>query len=172
MKKINAIVLFLILFGFIPFEIFAQGIANRPYPVYDTKPVIMQDPYLVDPSETGMTVVWLTDTESHSKVLYRRAGEGDFDKVAETHKHGMVPVDTRHAIRIEGLEPGTTYEYKIMSRRVVQLNPYWPEMGGWVESPVYSFTTFDRDKPFVSFSSITDTHEEVSRINTFMEMID
>jgi acid phosphatase type 7 len=152
-------------------DLLAQ-IEHRPYPVYDTKPVIIQDPYLVDPSENAMTVVWLTDTPSHSKVLYGRAdGDGELSKVAETQEHGMVPVGTRHAIRIEGLEPGVTYNYKVMSRRVVQLNPYWPEMGKWVESTTYSFTTFDRNKPVVSFSSITDTHEEVDRINTFMEMI-
>lgn len=148
-----------------------RGIASEPYRVHDTRPVIIHEPYLVDPSEEGITVVWITDTPGHSKVRYGRADSGAPDRVAETHEHGLVPVGTRHAVRIEGLQPGVTYNYQVMTRRVVRLNPYWPDMGEWVESPVYSFTTFDRNSPSVRFSAITDTHEDIDRIYRFMDMI-
>lgn len=144
---------------------------HQPYPVHETKPVIMQDPYLIDPSETGMTIAWKTDTPAHSKVVYGKKGE-DLDQIAENQEHGLLKVGTMHTVRIDDLEPGTTYQYKVMSRRVVQLKPYWPEMGHWVESEVYSFTTFDKEKPEIAFSAITDIHESNQRINTFMNLID
>jgi len=164
------LIIFLIAFSSFQNQAKAQ-IEHRPYPVYDTKPVIIQDPYLMEPSETAMTVNWMTDTNSHSKVMYGTAANGKLDQVAEGQHNGLMPVGTMHSVRLTGLKPGTAYKYKIASRRVVKLNPYWPEMGKWVESPVYTFTTFDMGKPDVSFSAITDTHEDVSRLKGFMDMI-
>jgi predicted phosphodiesterase len=144
---------------------------NSPYKVYDTKSVILQQPYLTDPSETGITVSWLTDTYSQSKVMYGKKGEG-LTQTAETQTNGLRPVDTKHSIRINNLQPGTTYEYKVLSRRVVRLNAYWPDMGNWVESPVYTFTTFDKKKSDILFSYITDTHENVPGIQALLKLVD
>jgi predicted phosphodiesterase len=143
---------------------------QQPFIVHDTKPVIMHGPYLVDPSETGMTVVWTTDTPSHAAVKFGAGRE--FDRVAETSQHGLLPVGTLHAVRLTGLEPGRTYRYQAVATRVVKLNAYWPEKGLSVESPVASFTTFDRRRAEVSFSVVTDTHEVVSRIDALMKAID
>lgn len=143
---------------------------QQPFIVHDTKPVIMHGPYLVDPSETAITVVWATDTPSHAAVKF---GAGDaLDQQAEAPEHGLLPVGTLHAVRLTNLEPGRTYRYQAVATRVVKLNAYWPEKGLSVESPVASFTTLDRRKPTVSFSVITDTHELVSRIDALMKAIE
>lgn len=147
---------------------FAQ---HSPYKVYDTKAVILQQPYLIAPSETGMTIAWLTDTDCQSIVVYGEDAKNLKDTAA-SQINGLIPVDTKHNIRITGLKPGTKYSYKVLSRRVVRLNPYWPDMGKWVESPVYSFTTFNKKKRDISFSYITDTHENVSGIKSLMSLID
>lgn len=157
------------IFTFFVFQI--QYAQHQPYPVHDTKAVITEDPYLTAPSETSIMVNWVTDTPSHSKILYGKKGE-ELDKVAEVQEHGMRPVETKHAIPIKDLEPGQTYQYKVLSRRVVDLKPYWPEMGDWVESDEYSFTTLDKNKSKIAFSSITDTHEHVDWINGLMELVD
>jgi predicted phosphodiesterase len=75
-------------------------------------------------------------------------------------------------VTLTGLRPGTTYSYQAISTRVVRLNAYWPDKGLDVESPVRQFTTLDPAKPTASFSVITDTHEDVARINRLMKMID
>src|SRR5690625_7356367 len=130
----------------------------------------MQNPYLIDPSETGMTVAWKTDTPAHSKVVYGKVGE-DLNLTAENQEHGLLKVGTMHTVRIENLEPGTTYQYKVMSRRVVKLNPYWPAMGEWVESEVYNFSTFDKNKSEFTFSAITNIHEIIHSIKPYIDMI-
>ena len=163
--------LYLSLLFSITLFVFDLSAQHQPYPVHETKSVIMQDPYLIDPSETGMTVAWKTDTPAHSKVVYGKVGE-DLNLTAENQEHGLLKVGTMHTVRIENLEPGTTYQYKVMSRRVVKLNPYWPAMGEWVESEVYNFTTFDKNKSEFTFSAITDIHESNQRINAFMDLID
>ena len=143
---------------------------SQPFIVHDTKSVITHGPYLVDPSESGVTVVWTTDTPSHAAVKFG-AGEA-LDQLAEDAEHGLLPVGTRHAVRLRNLEAGKTYRYQAVATRVVKLNAYWPEKGLPIESPPATFTTFDRRKEAVSFSVITDTHESVARIDALMKAID
>jgi predicted phosphodiesterase len=143
---------------------------NEPFTVYDTKPVITHGPFLVDMSETAVTVMWTTDTPSHSEV---RFGAGDaLDQRAEAPVRGLLPVGTVHTIRITGLMPGRTYQYRAVSTRVVKVKAYWPDKGLAVESATYAFTTFDRAKPAIAFSVVTDTHESVPRIDSLMRAID
>ena len=143
---------------------------SAPFVVHDTKPVITHGPYLVDPSDTAVTVVWTTDTPSHAMVRFG-AGEA-LTEQRESARHGLLPVGTLHAVRLTHLNPGTTYRYQAVATRVVKLNAYWPEKGLAIETAPASFTTFDRRKTSVSFSAITDTHEVVSRIDALMKAID
>jgi acid phosphatase type 7 len=143
--------------------------ANRPFKTYDTRPVVLYGPFLLDISDTSATIEWITDTPCTAKVEY---GEKDLSHEVEPQENGLLPIGTRHKIELTGLAPGTNYSYKIVSTRVVQLKPYWPDMGLSAESPVYTFKTFDPAKHSASFSVITDTHEEVPRIKALMKMID
>ncbi len=145
---------------------FAQ---SQPFIVHDTKPVIMHGPILLDPSETAVTVLWTTDAPSHSVVRY--GVDGKLDQRAESVHDGLIDVGTVHRIRITGLEPGRTYSYQVSSTRVVKMKAYWPEKGLETTSDVHRFTTLDRGKSTVRFSSITDTHENVARIDSLMKLV-
>jgi len=159
---------FLIAFAVASAVCFAQ---DRPYKVYDTRPVVLYGPYLTSPSVDGISVVWITDTPCHSKVIW---GEGEpLKKVAEPQEHGMVPVDTLHSVRLTGLAPGVRYQYKVVSTRVVRLKPYWPDKGRSVESGVYSFELPGSRAETVSFSFITDTqHEDLQRLKDHLDLVD
>ncbi len=151
---------------------FAQ---SEPYKVFDTKPVITQGPYLVATSGTAATIVWLTDTPSHSKVRFAKGAAPDaatLSQVVEPERDGLVPVGLRHVVTLTGLEPGAAYSYQVVSTRVVKLKAYWPDKGLSSESAVYRFTTLDPRKPTVSFSVVTDTHEDVARIRALNKIID
>ncbi len=143
---------------------------SQPYKVFDTRPVITQGPYLMATSATTATIVWFTDAPSHSKVRYGTAAP--LTQEVEPQQDGLVPVGLRHVVTLTGLKPGTTYSYQAVSTRVVRLNAYWPDKGLDVENPVHRFTTFDPAKANVSFSVITDTHEDTARIGRLMKMID
>jgi predicted phosphodiesterase len=147
---------------------------SEPYKVYDTKPVITEGPYLVGLSDTAVSIVWITDTASHSKVRFGPSGSADAPLGQETEPavNGLVPVGLRHVVTLRGLTPGTTYRYQAVSTRVVKLKAYWPDKGLSTESPVATFTTFDPRKATASFAAITDTHEDVARINKLMKMVD
>jgi len=143
---------------------------DEPFVVHDTKSVITHGPYLVEPTETAVTVVWTTDTPAHARV---ELGETDtLDRVFEPVAHGLVPVGTVHHVRLTGLEPGRTYHYRVVATRVVKLKAYWPEKGLPVETPIFTFRTLDRGASTVSFSLITDTHEDVARIKALAARVD
>ena len=148
---------------------------SEPYKVFDTRPVITQGPYLVASSDTSTTIVWLTDTPSHSKVKFGR-GSGlaaaDLTRTAEPQQDGLVPVGLRHVVHLTGLEPGTAYSYQVVSTRVVKLKAYWPDKGLAAESAVHRFTTLDPRRPTAAFSVVTDTHEDIPRIRALNKVID
>jgi predicted phosphodiesterase len=143
---------------------------SEPFTVFDTRPVITEGPYLVATSETAVTIVWLTDTPSHAKVRYGPGSE--LSDVAEPQVDGLVPVGTRHVVHLRGLSPGTTYSYEVVATRVVKLNAYWPDKGLDARSGPHQFTTFDRGSPSVSFSVVTDTHEDRGLIDRLNRAID
>lgn len=147
---------------------FAQ---HEPFVVHDTKPVIMQGPYLTSLSETGATIVWMTDTPCHAKIVFGPKGEA-LAREADNAEHGLLPIGTRHVVHLSGLEPGRAYTYKVVATRVVKMKAYWPEKGLPAESPERTFMTFDRAKPAVSFSAIADTHEDAARVNDLLQAVD
>ena len=122
---------------------------NAPFVVHDAKPVIIRGPFLIDPSETAVTIVWTTDAPSHSEVRY---GTGTvLDKKAESVRHGLVDIGTLHSIRVTGLTPGRTYNYQIASTRVVKMKAYWPEKGtrsGESGAHIHHAGSFARDGAF------------------------
>lgn len=143
--------------------------ASVQHRVFDTKPVITHGPILLNPSETGVSILWTTDTPCHSKVCF---GEKAADRTVEPNEHGLLPISTRHLIHLTGLLPGRAYKYKVVSTRVVRMKGYYPDKGLSAESDVHTFTTLDRSKPSVSFAFFTDTHEDVARIKALNGMID
>lgn len=141
--------------------------ANAPYKVYDATPAITMGPLLLDMAEDSVVIEWTTDAPSDGKVSY---GEHALDHEAVPQIDGLVPVGTMHRVVLRGLQPGRTYQYRIASRRVVALRPYWPDRGKTAESQVYSFTTFDASKQSTSFATMTDTHENVERVRALAEL--
>lgn len=141
--------------------------ANAPYKVYDATPAITMGPLLLDMDSDSVVIEWMTDAPSDAKVSY---GEGGLDHEAVPQADGLIPVGTQHRVVLRGLQPGRTYQYRVASRRVVTLKPYWPERGQTVQSDVHRFTTFDPSKPATSFVSMTDTHEDVARVRALMAM--
>jgi len=142
---------------------------SEPFKVHDTRPVITEGPYLVATGETTATVIWLTDTPSHAKVRYGVGG--DLSHVAEPQEDGLIPVGTRHVVHLSDLTPGAAYGYEVVATRVVKLKAYWPDKGLDVRAGPYRFTTLDRKSPTVSFTVVTDTHEDTGRIDALNEAI-
>ncbi|MEZ5320161.1 MAG: FN3 domain-containing metallophosphoesterase family protein [Vicinamibacterales bacterium] len=164
-----------VLLGVLPGLTPSASAQSEPFTVYDTRPVITEGPYLMATGATSTTIVWMTDTPSHSEVRFaagRHDTAGALTSRVEPQVDGLVPVGTRHVVHLIGLAPGTEYSYQVQSTRVVKLKAYWPDKGLATTSDVHRFRTLDPGATHVSFAVVTDTHEDVARINRLMKQVD
>lgn len=119
---------------------------------------IVVGPYLQAPSETSMTVMWITDVNAVSWVEYGTSES--LDEKAHPSRHGLIDADrTIHAVTIEGLSPGREYRYRICSKEIVTFKPYEVTYGETVASDIHTFTTLDGKKDGISFIVLNDIHE-------------
>jgi len=74
-----------------------------------------------------------------------------------------------HKIRIDGLESGQKYRYRLFSKEIVQFKPYEVTFGGSIASGVYQFETLDTKKAAFSFGVVTDIHGSSARLDTLLQ---
>ena len=123
---------------------------------------ITHGPLLQAPSQTGVTVSWATSGKCVSRVEYRPESSGQWLTNIPAH-HGLMDADvTVHNVRLAGLQPGTPYRYRVVSRELAEFEAYKVAYGATVVSPEYRFTTLDARKPVTGFVVVNDRHEKVA----------
>lgn len=142
------------------------GNADDPHPVCQASATVLHGPYLHAPTDSSATISWTTDLPSSARVIF--GVNGQLNRSAHASEHGMLTVGTVHSVRLSGLKPGQRYEYRVVNAPVFELTGYWPKTGIEKQSETFSFTTFDPRKTSVRFASITDTHENLVRLDTLM----
>jgi predicted phosphodiesterase len=121
---------------------------------------IAAGPYLQMPTETSMTLVWMTSRNCVSRVEYGIASNGP-RQVATASQHGLIDANTTlHKVTVSGLSPGRRYFYRVVSTEIVSLQPYKVVYGDSV-SGEGSFVTLDAGKPRFSFVVLNDRHEKI-----------
>lgn len=137
---------------------------------------ITHGPYLVEPGQSAMTVVWFTNTACVSWVEY--CGDdnrgvfpvwGGYPKIARASSNGLIDANTRrHAIRLGDLEPGTKYRYRVVSKEILQFDPYEILYGDTVVGEVLEFETLDPTKADFSFGVVADVHERAPKLDSLL----
>ncbi len=136
-------------------------------------------PYLLEPSETGVTIVWSTNKKALSWVEYG-TGEnletfpvwGSVVQKALNSRHGLVDAyTTLHTVRITGLEPGRTYRYRLVSKEILQFEPYEVIFGDRIASDVHQFEPLNTQKDAFSFGVVADVHEDAEMLDTLLEPV-
>ena len=140
---------------------------------------ITHGPWLVDPAEDGITVVWTTNKKCLSWVEY---GTGESLQTyptwgspvykAQRSRHGLIDAyNTLHRIRLEGLKPGLPYRYRVVSKEFLQFKPYEVIYGQTVVSDIFYFKTLDRSKKSFSFGAVTDVHGRSEDFDTLLQQV-
>ncbi|GEP94336.1 purple acid phosphatase family protein [Chitinophaga cymbidii] len=120
-------------------------------------------PYLQNPAPTAMTLMWLSNKPSYSWIEYGETAE--LGLKAHHSQAGIVDSYNRiYRIRLEHLQPGTTYYYKVFSKEIAEFRPYKLTYGGTISSELFSFTTPEEDPEQVSWLVMNDIHDRPASI--------
>jgi len=135
--------------------------ANSPFALQVT-----HGPFLVDQTETATTIMWFTDVNCYGSVEYGIGGS--FANKEEEVVRGVLAVGTHHQVRLAGLTPGQTYDYRVVSTEVTSYLTYFPVAGSTITSAGSQFTALDRAKASFTFYVVNDIHNDVNRMNTLL----
>ncbi len=139
---------------------------------------ITHGPYLQAMGEDGVTIVWTTNKNAISWVEVAPNSTDSFYSQEHTPYydtlHGNRVIDSLHRVRIEGLDPGTTYRYRIFSKEVFGYQGHRVMFGNIASTDVYSkepfsFTTLNKKKSEVSFMMVNDIHDRADLMSEMLK---
>ena len=121
-------------------------------------------PCLQVPDANEVTITWHTNRVGVANVLYGL--QDPLERSAVTSIAGLIPNDsTCHTVRLTGLKPGTAYRYQVVTREFKgYVTPYSVNYGSTVQTDIFTFTTFDPNKPAFSFLMWNDIHDDSGRL--------
>lgn len=129
--------------------------------------LMLTKPYLQNPSNNGITIMWETSLPTYSWVEFgtdtthlNRArllidGQAEFN-------------ESIHKIRLEGLQPGQTYFYRACSQEILQYKAYSKKFGHTTKTKFYSFTMPKEDSDSFTAIIFNDLHQ---RSNVFQALL-
>ena len=136
-----------------------------------TNHVFLTNPYLQNPSENSMTVMWIVNMPSYSYVEYGKTE--NLGHVARSIESGLVVAYNRiNSITLPNLEPGTKYFYRVVSKEITKFHPYKIEYGESIKSDVYSFSTLSPKQVEVSMLIFNDIHDRPATIPHLLNLVD
>lgn len=117
--------------------------------------VPVHGPWLSNPDTTSMTVMWITRSSCGAAIDLREKGQTDFKRTWEKTYGQIEFTKDIHTFHLDGLKPGTEYEYRLVSAcdKYSRLNTE-PVEG----KQIYSFRTLDNAKSTYKIFISTDTH--------------
>ena len=153
-----------------------MGVASAQKP---QRAKVLCGPYVQCMSQTGFTVIWTTDVDAVAWVEVAPDDDTHFynqerDKYYDARGNGVFPIGKIHKVVVEGLQPGTTYRYRIMNKGVVSYNgsgdvQYMKGNGTDVHrGQPHKITTFKDDYETLRFDIFNDIHGKDSLFRTIL----
>lgn len=167
MKKIHVLALMIVLWA---------GTVNAQKP---QRAKIVCGPYVQCITETSFTVIWTTDVDAVAWVEVAPDDGTHFynkerDKYYDARGNGVFPIGKIHKVVVDGLEPGSTYRYRVMNRGVIAYNgsgnvQYMHGSGTDVyKGEPHKITTFKEDYDTIRFDLYNDIHGKDSLFNRIL----
>ena len=129
--------------------------------------LFLTKPYLQNPVNNGMTIMWETTIPAYSWVEYGT------DTANLSRKRLIIDGQAEfnesiHKIRLENLTPGQTYYYRVCSQEILQYKAYSKKFGNTAKSEFYSFTMPQADTDSFTAVIFNDLHQ---RANVFQALL-
>ena len=133
--------------------------------------LFLTQPYLQNPTNNGMTVMWETtipayswvefgtDTTNLNRVRLIIDGQAEFN-------------ESIHKIRLNGLTPGQTYYYRVCSQEILQYKAYSKKFGNIAQSDFYTFTMPEADTDSFTAVIFNDLHQRGNVFQALLKQIE
>ncbi len=141
---------------------------------------IVCGPYLQNVTTDSFTVMWITDVDAVAWVEIAPDNDENFyyderPRYYDMRGHGLKPIGKIHKVTVNGLDPGTSYRYRVMMTAVQDYyHNYSPVYGKGSGAPAYKVdlpkaTTLKKDYDEVKFAVVNDVHAQDSLLRKLFE---
>lgn len=132
--------------------------------------IFCTEPYLQNPTNSGITICWETSVPTLSWVEY---GIGNnLDKKKMIYINGQTLCNNfQHHFRLENLKLGETYNYRVCSQEIVLNEGYKKVFGNLVKSEIKSFKLPKENYNDCSFLVFNDLHNDFVLMDIFSKLI-
>lgn len=129
--------------------------------------VFLSQPYLQAPTSNSMNIFWVTNKLCYSWVEY---GEnGSLSNKAHEVVDGLVNAFNRvNNVCITNLKPNTKYSYRVVSKEILDFQPYKLTYGETITSEIKTFETMNPNAGEVSWLVLNDIHD---RPHSFSQLL-
>lgn len=136
-----------------------------------TERIFRTKPYLQNPVGNGITVMWETHVPAYCWVEYGT----DTTRLerARTLMDGQVVCNnTLHKIRIDNLQPGQTYYYRVCSQEILLYQAYKKVFGNTARSAFSQFTLPAADADSFTAVVFNDLHQHTQTFRALCKQIE
>ena len=164
------------------FAVISAKVINEPM-ASDHRPILVElrtaekadkifrmKPYLQNPVGNGITVMWETTVPAYCWVEY--GTDTTQLKRARTIVDGQVVCNNYlHKIRIDGLQPGQKYYYRVCSQEILLYQAYKKVFGNTAQSTFSEFTLPATDTDSFTAVVFNDLHQHTQTFRSLCQQI-
>ncbi|SFF62288.1 FN3 domain-containing metallophosphoesterase family protein [Sunxiuqinia elliptica] len=137
----------------------------------EAESIFRTKPFLQNPIGGGITISWFTKVPTHGWVEF--GTDENLGTKAETRIAGQVVANVKqHQVRLDGLQPGQSYYYRVCSREVLVYGAYKKEFGEVAYSDVYEFTLPDTKSADFTAIIFNDLHQKRETLQQLMTQLE
>ena len=123
----------------------------------DKDSAFLTEPYLQNPLQNGVSIMWHTKEPAYGWVEY--GTNEQFGSKADLVIDGIRNANTTlHKVRLTDLDPESTYYYRACFKPILKFEPYEKELGEVVYSKTYTYKSIATNRP-VSCVIFNDIHQ-------------
>ena len=127
-------------------------------------------PYLQNPTDGGITVMWETTVPTYSWVEYGTDKE-NLKLVRPMMDGQAICNNDLHKVRIEGLKPGQKYYYRVCSTEMLVYKAYSKAFGNTAVSDFGTFAIPEADEDEFTALVFNDLHQRTNTFQALMEQV-
>lgn len=144
-----------------------ESVSNPPF-------ALLHGPYLQEVTTEAATVVYETTDKAFSWVEVKPHGAADDEaRRCLSSRDGLFDAyNSFGSVRIHNLQPASQYDYRIVSKQMLQFQPYKVTFGDSITTPWYTFSTINPKKKGASIFVTSDMHGDAAKLEKLLHLAD